>query len=68
MNKREIVELFYSEHEDAADYADRWFDKWNLIWDIVKAWDDDCIDDEYDELCDYFDGENELLKWVNETT
>ena len=64
MNKREIVELFYAEHEDAPDYTDRWFDKWTFIWDIVKGWDDDCIDAEYDELSDYFDGEGKLVAWA----
>ena len=67
MNKREIVELFYAEHEDAADYADHWFDKWTLIWDVIKGWNENCINNEYDELCDYFEDEDELLKWVKET-
>lgn len=66
MNNRAIVELFYAKHEDATDFADVWFDKWSLIWDIIKAWDDDCINDEYDELCDYFEDEDKFLKWVKE--
>jgi hypothetical protein len=64
MNKRKIVEEFYRNHPDAGDYSDVWFDKWNHILDIVRDWDDDCIEADYDCICDWVDGEKHLKKWV----
>lgn len=62
MTKREVVEKFYDSHPDAQTRIMTWFDIWEHIHTIVKEWDDDCIEVEYDELCRWMNGEEYLLK------
>ncbi len=61
MTKREAVIKFYKKHPDSHIRAMQWFDSWSHINNIVKEWDDDCIDSEYEELCDWMNGEKYLI-------
>ena len=64
-DRREIVRDFYASHPDADVRAEQWFDKWSILLEIIRDWDDDCMQAEYDELCDFLNGEEHLIKWHN---
>ena len=65
-NNKEIITKFYYEHPQAENRIHEWFDLWSHVNTIIQEWDDECITNEYDELCDWFDGEENLLNWVKE--
>ena len=65
MSKSEIVKEFYAGHPDADERSEVWFDKWYYIMEIVKGWDDDCMESEYEDLCEFLNGEKYLLQWYN---
>jgi len=65
-DREAVVKAFYEQHPDAGDRADEWFDKWDYIMQIVKTWDEDCTDSEYQCLIDWFNGEEHLENWYRD--